>query len=169
MTTEPPTGLVRLLAPYKDPRKRWQQFWKDCGRRGALPEEGVHMQVPQGVAWAHPRSCFYWELGWKGEVRYCKACGRDLGKGECSVRRSGSSPTYHVRCVTPEQWRYWLGAPAAGSPPFEKTPTRTDKTFEDAIDEGWLTLAPGVSVSEAVDAVRKRAGQPPARRKETPR
>lgn len=158
-------------------RRSWSEFLAGCGRKGNLKEQGIDSGWI-GNGWiGGGKVSYFWDLGLKGELRYCSACGLDLAKGETMVRpgvlwsqdRAGTythepKPAlgvgFHTRCVTPEQWANWRGQPKSlGLNHFEKNPTRNEASFQAAIDEGWLKLEEGVTVTEAVDRVRYLAGQ----------
>lgn len=126
---------------------------------------------PTGVAGG-----FWWSLDYPAEMRRergywrcCVICTDEIEPGQCSVhpvlpdehgRPDPGAPdwstAYHVRCVPPHWWGAWLGHPRAALP--RSTPWRprvTEESVAAAIDDGMLTLAPGVAISDAVARIRE--------------
>lgn len=170
-TEKPTTKAPRIAVREGLSRAHWKEWHEGSGRRGKFQESGIETRN-YGLFDQH--AAYSWDLGLKGEIRYCSGCGLDLSPGETLVRpaiigngykRKDWEPSdrlaYHTRCVPPEMWHKWLGAPRASTHRAQRPDRakRTDATFQAAIDEGWLVLEDGVSVSDAVDAVRKAEGQ----------
>lgn len=146
----------------------WARWRKDAGVKGKkilAAVSGSEARPNRGT------SCGYvWELERKGTKTWCHACGVDFLKGEQSVRPTvplGVMPIqedYHPRCVTPEQWAKWLGAPRSGrAQPVKNTPIN-DKTVGELVEQGVLDLSDGVTLPEAVDTLREMRGQKPLKR-----
>ena len=118
--------------------------------------KGEHLFKSKGTIekWNAGRGSKSVMVQWKLIGGFCDRCGQEVYEGECMARplvghNVGAHTWFHVRCITPEEWHRWLGAPLCHNAPKKMRPSKpmwSKKNVEKGVKEGWITLNDGVTL-----------------------